>query len=168
MCFWVSLSFFCNILFLPQFFSYKSAFWNKNFYYNNFIEHTCIHQKIVMHWEIKKKVLNGINSIVVRYLSKKLLSRYFHRAYLYQEDNMDMGIPYRKHNKYCICMTQIWSLHSLLSHIWVNPFEIKFSRIAYYKLTIYKGKMQHFLLFPHCFQKLFSIVVESQGVIQKC
>ena len=44
----------------------------------------------------KKKVLNGINSIVVRYLSEKLLSQYFHRAYFYQENNMDMGIPSRK------------------------------------------------------------------------
>ena len=46
----------------------------------------------------RKKILNSINSIVVRYLSEKLLSRYFHRAYLYQENNMDMSIPGQKHN----------------------------------------------------------------------
>ena len=48
----------------------------------------------------KGKVLNGINSRVVCYLSEKLLTRYFHRAYLYQENNMDMDIPGRKHIVY--------------------------------------------------------------------
>ena len=45
----------------------------------------------------KKKVFNGINLIVVCYLSEKLLSQYFHSSYLYQENNMDIGIPGRKH-----------------------------------------------------------------------
>ena len=35
----------------------------------------------------KKKILHGINSIVVRYSSEKLLSQYFHRAYLYTSEN---------------------------------------------------------------------------------
>ena len=35
----------------------------------------------------KKNVLNGINSIVLRHLSEKLLSQYFHRAYMYTSEN---------------------------------------------------------------------------------